>query len=66
MKTNETLEQSVNVSMKQFQEQDKFNAYLGDNLNKADESFTENTHQQNQFNERFLNKLDDIEKALKK
>jgi len=52
--------------MKQFQEQDKFKAYLGDNLNKADESFTENTHQQNQFNERFLNKLDDIEKALKK
>ena|ERR1700733_8562109 len=73
MKTNESFNNFVEVSIREFdqqrqqyQHQQQYNAQFLEALNKLNGSFTDTKEQQNLFNERFLNKLDDIEKALKK
>lgn len=58
--TNETLKSFVEVSIQQFQQQEKFNAHFLAELKKQDAQF----ERQNQFNERFLDKLDEIAKKL--
>ena len=44
----------------------QLNERFSSGLNQLNESFSNNQDQQNQFNERLLNKLGDIENALKK
>jgi len=58
--TNETLKNFVEVSIQQFQQQDKFNTHFLAELRKQDAQF----ERQNDFNARFLEKLDEIAKKL--
>lgn len=63
--TNETLKNFVEISIQQFQQQDKFNElFLAhfEKQNDFNERTLAQTDRQNDFNERFLNKLDEIAK----
>jgi hypothetical protein len=64
--TNENLKHFVDVSINQFEQQQKFNERFLSSIDQLNERFSGSLDQQNKFNERFLNKLEDIEKALKK
>jgi hypothetical protein len=71
--TRESLDNFIGISIQEFdqhrqqyQQQQKFNDLLLEALNKLNGSFTDTKEQQNLFNERFLDKLDDVERALKK
>jgi hypothetical protein len=64
--TNENLKHFVDVSINQFEQQQKFKERFISSIDQLNERFSESLDQQNKFNERFLNNLEDIEKALKK
>lgn len=74
--TNETLKNFVDISVQQFQQQQKFNEHFLGRLDQVKEQFSINferqnafnertiaqADKQNEFNERFLSKLDEIVK----
>ena len=73
---HETLKNFVDISIQQFQQQQKFNEHFLERLDNVSEKFSINferqedfnkrmlaqTDRQNEFNERFLSKLDEIAK----
>jgi hypothetical protein len=62
--TNQTLKAFMNLSEEQFNQQDTFSAQFLGTLKQQDARFSAQFEKQNEFNERLLNKLDEIAKKL--